>query len=230
MINFYSEWAKFKGEGISESSFIEEFLGKSNLSIQALANSNVDDAKEAFAFILNLDISKFVNKFKYQEGLDSTDVPQFSSLDAALISIPLALENLKEYVSFKEVGRMLIDTKEDLARMKYGENHSKVCADCSFVQIDKINNKSRVKITNFGKASTFFSKEDVYKVAAAMLCRNKLIQNLIFKAKTGKVSFKDEVPFLSDSTLGRRKSNVKAIVELVLSHSGNFDLMKNIEW
>jgi len=230
MIDFYSEWKEFINLGISESSFIEEFLSFSDFSIEKLNCSNEEEIKDIFMFFLNQNIDKFIEKVSYFDELDSADVPQFSSLDSALISLPLALENAKDYKSFKDVGHMLIDTKEDLARMRYGENHSKVCSDCSFVQIEKINNKSCVKITSFGKASTYFSKEDIFKVASIMFCRNKLIQNLLYKAKLGKVSFRNEVPFLSESTLGRRKSNVRAVVELILSYSKGFNLSKNIEW
>jgi len=110
---------------------------------------------------------------------------------------------------------------------KYGENHAKLAYEFSFVNLEK-KTSTIVTNTSLGSFSISLSKDDKYELIKRLALRNKFISSIIFGAKKDMItysSFASKV--LSESTVNRRKSNVKYLVSLILKDN---ELLMNIVW
>ena len=56
------------------------------------------------------------------------------------------------------------------------------------------------------------------------------MRNMIYRAKQGKCKYSAEVSCLSESTQVRRRSNVKQLLEYILTNTDYEDLLDNIQW
>lgn len=118
-------------------------------------------------------------------------------------------------------------SKLEGACKKYGENHSKLAAELSFVTLTK-NGSFYVKNTALGSFTISLTKECKYELIKRLALRNKFIKNIICKAKNGIIYYSSLASkVLSESTVNRRKSNVKFLTMLILE---NEHIKNNIIW
>ena len=88
-----------------------------------------------------------------------------------------------------------------------------------------------VELTTLGSVVASINDEDKFLLSVRMLTRNILVRNIINLSEKDFVSYEDLTKsILSTSTMSRRKSNVKKVVELILDSSNYTDLKKNIIW
>ena len=117
---------------------------------------------------------------------------------------------------FVETGKMLLDDgvdRNDVAYRKYGENHAKTAANLGLLQV----NEHTYYLSCIGYIFNELDYNIKTELLFRLILRNKLIKRLLFKVnRDGQALYKKEVSFLKESTINRRKSNVKRIL-LILS-------------
>lgn len=145
----------------------------------------------------------------------SSDVPQFSSIDSAtrkLCTLMAALPPIG--YSFEEIGKVLQPghTEDVWANRKYGENHVKTAEllGLSF-SIERMYYLSAV-----GHVFPDLSSDQQDQLLSRMALRNPLVFNVVHKLLNGfNVTIEDEISFLSESTIKRRKNNTLLICRLI---------------
>lgn len=155
--------------------------------------------------------------------LTSDDVLQYSDLKDATTNICLKFKNNGDTgYRFLDIGKMLEDDgieREDGAYRKYGENHSKTGENIGLLQ--KID--YTYYLSCIGSVMDLLSEEQQEKLVDRLLLRNKLIRRLIYKCIVyNEASYSYECGFLKQSTVTRRKSNVKRLVERVAICSNKY--------
>ena len=125
---------------------------------------------------------------------------------------------------------MTIGSKSTGARIKYGENHSKLAYEMGFVEMFR-DGKIFVYLTQFGNVAVSLSENDRYNLALKMLIRNSFIRNIIKLGKKDCVFYSEMVGnLLSESTMIRRKNNVRYVIEAILDESKFKYIKNNIFW
>ncbi len=137
-------------------------------------------------------------------------IPQYSNIESALIS-EVDLLQIYGHMPIEEVGSLLpgqtsINTG---ARVKYGENHSKLLEVLGLARVDG----NAVIITNIGRIIAKWDDESRCAYVDCAIFRIPIIRNLLLKAKYSPVSILNELLiFLSDSTAKRRLPNVFRLI------------------
>ena len=150
--------------------------------------------------------------------LEASDIFQFSNFDDCTKNICRVIKEAgdKGYVAL-DIGKLLENDgleRKDGAYIKYGENQAKTAVQLGLLNL--LSNK--FFLSCFGFVFNDLSDEMQSKFINRLILRNKLIQRLIYKSKTnGKAEYSYEAGFLSQSTLLRRKSNVKTIINILSS-------------
>jgi hypothetical protein len=115
------------------------------------------------------------------------------------------------------------------AKVKYGENHSKLAAMMSLVNI--LNTRPVVvKPTRWGSFLTRYAFTEKSDVLKKLLLRDVCVKSILSKAFAGPVNYRDIVSFLSPSTMIRRRSNVKKLLEFIINDSEREIYLSNINW
>lgn len=113
---------------------------------------------------------------------------------------------------------MLLDDgveRNDVAYRKYGENHAKTATNLGLLQV----NEHTYYLSCIGYIFNELDSNIKTELLIRLILRNKLIKRLLFKVnRDGQALYKKEVSFLRESTINRRKSNIKRIL-LILSNS-----------
>lgn len=159
----------------------------------------------------------YIKGLKEREEITSKDVFQFSALEDATIVI---CEKVKAYnnpgVRYIDVGRFLLDdgkARKDGAYTKYGENHVKTAEAMGlFFELCRT-----YFLSCLGYVYCDLSDKDRYKLLTRLLLRNRLIIRLMQASENGNINGREFFYMLSDSTYLRRRSNVKAILNILKS-------------
>lgn len=169
--------------------------------------------------LINIEYDIFIeyilNNYDVQY-LTSDDVLQYSDLYDATINICSKFKiNGDSGYRFIEIGKMLendgID-REDGAYRKYGENHSKVGENIGLLQ--KID--FTYYLSCLGAVLDLLTDIQQEEIINRLLLRNKLIRRLIYKSIAySESSYSYECGFLKESTMNRRKANIKKIIKKV---------------
>ncbi len=156
------------------------------------------------------DALDYIDNLNYLEPVTSENIFQFSSLCDCTENICIKLdENGDTGFRYNEVGRLLCGTiKRDSADRKYGENASKTSRELGLTQI--IDNY--VFLSCLGKAYPLLSDEKKKKLLAMLIIRSTYFTSLLNVAKKIKIESTCLMSGLSDSTITRRKSNVKKLL------------------
>lgn len=145
----------------------------------------------------------------------SSDVPQYSSLDAAILRICLRLSPLSPTgYSFEDIGKILQPGRTDnvYANKKYGENHVKTAESLGLT----VSNNRRYFLSAIGFIYPSLSKDQQDQLIARLVLRNSLVYNVLYKALNGQsVRIEQEISFLSSSTIKRRKKNSLMLCQLI---------------
>lgn len=229
-MNFYSKWSYLKTNNLDYKRFINSFLNKEEDSVSIFYCGNESDCIFAIKFLLTLSIDELIENIDKPNEILPEDIMQFSSLENAISSVTKTIKLEGRPLNFIEIGKLIMNSKLDGACKKYGENHSKTAKEMSLVSFSK-DGQTFVSNTILGNVSVSLLKEDKLELASKLLTRNPIVKQIIFDAKNGNADYTDITKnLLSPSTQARRKSNIKQVVELILSKSSYRNLLKNIVW
>lgn len=176
--------------------------------------------------LLEIDLSEFLNYIISNYNvhyLTSEDVVQFSDFDDCTENI-CSLYKLNGDTGFKfvETGRMLLDDgieRNDGAYRKYGENHSKTACNLGLLQV----NEHTYYLSCLGYIFNTLESEVKNNLVCRLILRNKLIKRLLYKViRDGQAIYNNEVIFLKESTINRRKSNVKKLLKFIVDNNDCF--------
>ena len=145
----------------------------------------------------------------------SSDVHQFSNIDAAIDRICDALSSngFRGY-KFEEIGELLQPgkTTDIVANKKYGENHVKTASDLGLCFI----NNGRYYLSPIGFELCSLTSYQKDQLIARLALRNNFVYTALHKALQGtEVDISDEISFLSESTVKRRKNNCLIMCRLI---------------
>lgn len=226
-MNFYEKWKSSMFDIEENKKFTKRFLAKDPESLEVFNNGSKEDLIFVCKFLLSIPINNFVYCIDKDIECTTEMIIQYSNLEHAIVDVAKVLKFKNEPLTFAELGRIIIQAKEEGACKKYGENHSKVAAELSMVTLER-RNATEVSNTAFGDFSVDLSDNDRKELVKRLAIRNEFIQKLIFLAKKGFVSYIDIAELtLSESTALRRKPNNKQVVNLILEDN---EIINNIVW
>lgn len=226
-MDFYMKWSSMLNNDIECKKFINKFLNKEPETLDVFHSGTKDELAFACNLLLNIPIDKFIECIDVDKMCSCDMIFQYSNFEHATINVSKILKYVESPLTFAQIGKLLINAKEDGACRKYGENHSKLAKEMSMVFIDK-SYISEVKNTSFGDFSVGLSETTRIELIRRLALRNNFIQKIVYYAKNGFVNYMELVCYiLSESTAIRRKSNVKYITYLILKDN---DLWNNIVW
>lgn len=146
--------------------------------------------------------------------LSPQDVVQFSSLNDATCRIcSKLLEVGDEGLRFVQIGSLLLDDGKERkkgALTKYGENHAKTALEFGLVQ----NSYDYVYLSCLGKVFNDYDSDKQRQLLKRLILRNRFFQRLAIQSQKGIVELDIEMNFLSESTIKRRSSNIRALFYL----------------
>lgn len=225
-MGFYSEWLN-SINSINEGKYIRAFLSSTPQSLYPLVNGNTEELINACRILLSTPIDKFLIEIDEENYFSAENIIQFSNFDHAVSNVTTVLETEERDLTFTELGWLIMHSKLEGACKKYGENHSKLASELSLVTLTK-NKSYYVKITALGKFMNSLDKDEKYEIVKRLALRNCFIKELIYKAKHQVVLYSDlAMTVLSESTMIRRKSNVRFLVNLILEKN---EVLNNIVW
>lgn len=214
-------------EGIVEKFFSKEYEEKINKDI-LFYNFPQDEVQAYVEQVIAEPLPRFLaymDKLSERARIESSDVFQFSDLDDGTI---LFCEKMKKTdnpgMKFIEIGRLLLDDgkeRKDGALVKYGENHAKT-AEMLGLSFELC---KTYYLSGIGYIYAELSEEKQERFLTRLVLRNKLITRLYQASQNGNINMREFLYMLSDSTYLRRKSNVKAILG-VLVRSKEIDFNK----
>lgn len=225
-MGFYSEWLNSINTQ-NAGKYIRSFLSSTPQSLLPLLSGNIDELVCVCKVLLNTPIERFIEEINCDNYFSAENIIQFSNFEHAITSVITLLETEDKDLTFTELGWLIMHSKLEGACKKYGENHSKLAAELSLVTLEK-NKSYYVKITSLGKFLNSLDNKEKYEIIKRLSLRNCFIKELIYRAKKQVVLYSDlAMTVLSESTMIRRKSNVKYLVSLILE---NNELLNNIVW
>lgn len=226
-MNFYSDWKKSMFDIERNKDFTRKYLNKDPETLEVFMNGSYDDLVFVSKFLLSIPISNFLYCIDHDVECKTEMIIQYSNLNNAIVDVPRVLKFVEKSLTFAELGKIIINAKEEGACKKYGENHAKLAAEISMVKLER-NGATEVTNTAFGNFSVNLSDADRLELVKRLAIRNEFIKKIIYLSKKGNVSYMDVArKILSDSTASRRKSNVRQIVNLILNDN---ELLNNIVW
>lgn len=226
-MKFYLEWENSLYSIEENKKYTKRFLSKDDASLKVFNEGTNDELVTVCKFLLEIPISNFIYCIDEDRKCTTDMIIQYSNLEHALVDVVRVLKFNNNSLTFTELGKIIINAKEEGACKKYGENHAKLASELSMVKLER-KSATIVSNTSFGDFSVGLSDKDRNELVKRLALRNKFIQKLIYLAKKGLVNYMDvAMETLSESTAIRRKSNVRQIVNLILA--GN-ELANNIIW
>lgn len=210
-----------KNRLVQDQQIICDFFNN-KISLISSDYTNEDEFKDSLKSVISVLASWSTNEIinllsqSYQhKAVASGDVPQFSDFSEAAYTTPRRLDDHgQKDVSYVEMGKLLAPhtKKEDGAHMKYGENHAKTAALLGLTTVID----GKINLSDFGR---FFLTLNQYLQAALIpsLCLQVPILYNYFCQKEKWESIEDDMTAaaLSDSTKGRRRSNIRAMIDVV---------------
>ena len=208
---------------LEERVLVDFYSNQIDLNIASY--SSQDDYKEAMKSLFSIlsswesaDIISLLRRSFSHKTVTSNDVPQFSSFFDAVYTTPKLLNNpsIKD-VTYTDMGKLLAPNTQKLdgAYMKYGENHAKTAVLLSLASID---GNHKINITDFGKE--FMALEPFIQAAVipSLCLRVPIVYNYFCQGENPQTIEQDmSSANLTDSTKGRRRSNVRAMNDVVKS-------------
>ena len=164
----------------------------------------------------------YIKSLKEREQITAKDVFQFSDMSHATVVI---CEKVKAHnnlgMKYIDIGKILLDDGEmrkDGAYIKYGENHVKAAEAMGlFFELSRT-----YFLSCLGYVYCDLSDIDRHKLLTRLLLRNRLIIRLLQASENGNINGREFFYMFSDSTYLRRRSNVKAILN-ILETSEEYD-------
>lgn len=157
------------------------------------------------------------------------NIPQFSSIEVVEKLLPLVEANAGIECNYTLLGYFFNKEADIRAQTKYGENHYKTAMLMGLVKKYK-----PFDVTPLGRIYMDMSlpSKNRYDIKKKLYLRVPLIRYIMLKARKEPISVYDIMSnYLADSTVKRRISNVKLMVESLVGLSENkvtYDI--NIKW
>ncbi|MCM1126495.1 MAG: hypothetical protein NC429_08470 [Lachnospiraceae bacterium] len=159
----------------------------------------------------------YIKGLKKIEQITAKDVFQFSDMKHATVVI---CEKVKAHnnlgMKYIDIGKILLDdgkVRKDGAYTKYGENHVKTAEAMGlFFELSRT-----YFLSCLGYIYCDLPNEDRDKLLTRLLLRNRLIIRLVQASENGNINAREFFYMLSDSTYLRRRSNVKAVLNILKS-------------
>lgn len=226
-MNFYLKWKNCLFDIEENKKYIKKFLSKDEESLEVFNNGTYEELVFVCKFLLEIPINNFIYCIDETKTCTTDMIIQYSNLEHALVDVARVLKFNEQPMTFAQLGKIIMKSKEEGACKKYGENHSKLANELSMVKLER-KRATEVSNTAFGKFSVGLSETDRIELAKRLVIRNEFIQKIIFYAKKGFVSYMDiACETLSESTAIRRKSNVRQLVNIILKDN---EISNNIVW
>ena len=227
-MSFYSKW----NNNINDIEHIDAFLAKDPISIFDYYVESDVLQKAIISALLDIDSNELITRItekKTDINIATNQVPQFSSFEAGTKKICEILDFYPEGLSFTDVGYKLCKASNYTGCIKYGENHAKLANTLHLVDINK-RKGSTVKLTPFGREILKITNGKERQIFQKLLLREDLVKVLIMKGIEGKVSYREVVSSLSDTTAIRRRTNTKCYLSNALSGTSYEYVFDNVIW
>lgn len=231
-MNFYSLWKETRSLGIDDSAMKNAFLHSEEKTISVFNEGTEADLETAYSLLEEVGIEEFFEIIKtgdYNEQIVPSMVPCFSNFENGAHRLIELLEFEPSGVSFADAGFQLIDAVKEGARVKYGENQSKLARMMSLVSIST-NKPAIVKATPWGSYLVRFDLGQKQGVLKKLLLRDQCIHSIIHSALNDYTSYAKKVAALSASTAIRRRTNVKWLIEFILTGTDYEAALLHIDW
>ena len=231
-MDFYSVWAEMRKNGIDDRAALTAFLSRSEQSVHPLLLGGESECSNAFSNLDSIPIEQFFEVAEFmpiERALIPADVPCFSNFENGASRLNELLEFEPEGLTFSDAGYQLMNSVKPGARVKYGENHSKLAAMMSLVTISS-SRPAVVKATPWGTYLTRFDMKRKDSVLKKMLIRDICVRTIVKAALNGPATYREAVKALSPSTALRRRTNVKCLVDFVLAGTEREDVLSRIDW
>lgn len=159
--------------------------------------------------------------------INSTNIPQFSDINAIESLLPYVEANAGVNCTYALIGYFFYKDSKIGAQTKYGENHYKTAMLMGLTKRNK-----PFDVTPLGRLYMELPIPVVKKLKPLLYLRIPLIRHIMVKARNEGVNVSEIMALsLSESTVKRRLSNVKTMVEALVSLSGNkVSYNININW
>lgn len=220
---------------------LAEFFNRTfekEINEKLLSYSYIVEDKKIINYIVNLiniDIQEFVDYIlnnydvKY---IESSDIVQFSSIEDCTINLcKVLMENQDRGFKSEDIGKFLENDekkRKSVAYYKYGENQAKTGEQFGLVySLDHT-----FFLTCIGHVFDWLDEKEQTAILKRLILRNKLIKKFIYKSSNFNiVNYYSEVEgILSKSTADRRKSNVKKIIDFLVSGDEPINVLKLVDF
>ncbi len=231
-MGFYSDWVKKYDEGLPTDEYILKFIENDDDNINLQKLNDDTEIKSAYEIIKKTSLSDFLNKLKNINELPiltAQDIPCFSSLENGVSRLNELLSFSPNGLTFTEIGYQLMNSVTDSAQRKYGENQSKLAAMMGLVLISDTR-PNRVTATTWGNYLTNYTFNEKKEVLKKVLLRDPCIKVVLYRAINSMVRYAEIVSFLKPSTMIRRRTNVKILINFILKDSEHEIILSKIDW
>lgn len=231
-MNFYKTWADVRNLGVDDEAFFESFLLGSDISAKLLNEGAQEELSFAIKFLESIPLERFmetISRIKVCVELKTAVIPCFSSFSNGAVRLNELLEFAPEGLSYTEIGHHIMNSANQLAQQKYGENHAKLAEAMSLVSID-YHRPAIVRATALGHFLTAVPWSNKADLLRKLLLRNQCVQLLLQQAINGEALYRDIARRMSVSTAMRRRTNVKCCIEFILEPESVQNLLQNINW
>lgn len=232
MGQFYENWYEKRNNGTDDSDFLIGFIRGTDESMQPLFEGSDTELATVFSVLKQVPIEAFLSVVQQEEierELTPVDVPCFSTLENGASRLNELLEFEPEGLTFADAGYQLMNSVKPGARVKYGENHSKLAAMMTLVTISS-NRPAIVRATRWGTYLTRYDWRSKEEVLRKLLLRDLCVKTIVKDALIGSATYRNAVRVLSTSTAIRRRTNVRCLIEFVLSGTDREEVLSRIDW
>lgn len=232
MGTFYEKWCEKRESGVDDSDCLISFIRAATESVQPLLEGSNAELATAFSILKQIPIEEFLAVVQNEEitrELTPADVPCFSTLENGASRLNELLEFEPDGLTFADAGYQLMNSVKPGAQVKYGENHSKLAAMMTLVTISS-NRPAIVRATRWGTYLTRYDWRSKEGILRKLLLRDLCVKTIVKSALIGPTTYRDVVKALSPSTAIRRRTNVKCLIEFVLSGTDHEEVLSRIDW
>jgi len=182
--------------------------------------------------LLNTTISEIFSIIESNFSLEvvlPSNIPQFSNFLDGCIETPKILGLSGQSMTYEELGVYLDNGKEkkEVARRKYGENHSKLAALLDLVVITSSGVSYQVALSVFGEAFNKKNAKEKEKIAVRLLFRVPIIKKIFIQALSSEIDIEDELSCLALQTQKRRKPNIAFLLRTISNELVNEEGLLN---
>lgn len=171
------------------------------------------------------------SNYSWKDKITPENIPQISNLDDALIETPYHMYVGERELTYSKLGYHLDNgkIKNIIAQRKYGENHAKLASQLDLVTLVKDGNTYYIQGTVFGEYYHNFPNNVKKELAAKLMLRIPIIQEIFRDARMGVVYVDDYLKSLSEATIIRRRPNIMTLLDFIKMESNNYTVKEIFE-